>query len=254
MISSEKGKEMFDYISPIYHQSEVMQSIFQAIGIEVDFAYELADDILLQMFPQTATWGLKFWEDATGTISNPSDSLEIRRALIINKLQNPTTLTPYVFSRLLSSFTGRDCDIEENTNDYEFTVTIVNPDGVVNFVRLIQLINDSKPAHLSFQLVNKYLKEIIIENEGSSYLTQQYYLCGTIDVNYNEYVATQGISAYTDVENSQNSYKSDDITRASESTYSVAAGSSKLSEIEYSIDNYPSDDILRSSENTLARG
>lgn len=254
MFNSNKGKELFNYISPIYQQSQIMQSLFEAIGIEMDFAYGLSEDILLQMFPQTATWGLIYWEQATGIISNPSDSLEIRRALIINKLQNPTTLTPYVFSRLISNFTGCESEIQENTNDYEFTVTIINPNGLVNFVRLIELINKSKPSHLSFQLVNKYLQEIIIESKGSSYLTQQYYLCGTIDVNYNEYVATQGRSVYTDVENSQNSYKSDDITRASESTYSVATGSSKLSEIEYSIDNYPSDDILRSSENTLARG
>lgn len=254
MISSKKGKEMLNYISPIYHQSKVMQSLFQAIGIEIDFAYELGEDILLQMFPQTATWGLKFWENATGIISNPSDSYEIRRALILNKLQNPTTLTPMVFSRLISNFTSRECEIEENTNDYEFTVTIINPDGLVNFVRLIELINKSKPAHLSFQLVNKYLKEIIIESNRSSYLTEEYYLCGTIDVNYNEYISTQGKSVYSDIENTQNSYKSEDITRASESTYSVATGSSKLSEIEPYIENYPSDDILRSSENTLARG
>lgn len=254
MINSHKGKEMLGYLSPIYHQSKIMQSLFEAIGIEIDFAYELSEDILLQMFPQTATWGLKFWEQTTGLVSNPNDSMEIRRALVLNKLQNPTTLTPLVFSRLLSNFTGRECDVEENTNDYEFTITVINSDGVVNFTRLIELIDKSKPAHLSFQLVNKYLKEIIIENRKTSYFTQQYYLCGTIDVNYNEYITTQGGSIRTDVENIRNSYISNTITRASQDTYSVAVGSSKATEIENSANKHLTDEISRSSEVTLARG
>lgn len=252
MINSQKGKEMFNYISPIYHQSKIMQSLFETIGIEIDSAYKLSEDMLLQMFPQTATWGLDFWEQATGLISNSNDSLEIRRAMVLNKLQNPTTLTPLVLSRLLSNFTGRECDVEENTSDYEFTVTIVNSNGVVNFTRLIELINKSKPAHLSFRLVNKYLNEIIIENRKVSYFTQQYYLCGTIDVNYNEYITTQGINIYSDIESARNSYISDIITRTSEDTYSVATGSSKTTELECFMTDYISNEIARSSENTYS--
>lgn len=62
MIKSKNGNMMFNYISPVYEESEIIKSIFEAIGSEVDLTERQLDDIMLQLFTQTATWGgLVFW-------------------------------------------------------------------------------------------------------------------------------------------------------------------------------------------------
>jgi hypothetical protein len=47
-----------------------MQSIFNAIGNEADLSVELGDEILRQLFPQTAdSWGLSIWEQRLGLVT-----------------------------------------------------------------------------------------------------------------------------------------------------------------------------------------
>lgn len=83
MITSKKGREMLLTLSPIYEQSLVMNSIYEAIGSEFDNLELLNEEIELQLFPQTATWGLNFWENRVGLITNLDEDIEIRRRKLL---------------------------------------------------------------------------------------------------------------------------------------------------------------------------
>ncbi len=81
MIASKKGREMLLTLSPIYEQSIIMQSLYEAIGSEFDNLELLNKEIELQLFPQSATWGLSFWENRVGLATN----LDEEKSLLSSK-------------------------------------------------------------------------------------------------------------------------------------------------------------------------
>lgn len=150
MIKSQKGKEMISYISPIYEQSKVMQSIFEAIGSEWDNAEEISKDILKQLFPQTATWGLIYWEDAVNIVTNLSENIERRRGKVIAKLQSRYIITPLKMSMILKNYTGADISITENIAPYTFEVKLTGREGFPKSLEdLYKEVKRIKPSHLS---------------------------------------------------------------------------------------------------------
>ena len=61
--TSESAKRMLSYVSTgFYDKSYVGKWLFQVMGLEYDDARKLVEELALQMFPETATWGLKYHE------------------------------------------------------------------------------------------------------------------------------------------------------------------------------------------------
>ena len=60
---SESAKNMIASVSDgFYDNSYVGKWLFEVMGQEYDAAREIAEDILNQLFPETATWGLMYHE------------------------------------------------------------------------------------------------------------------------------------------------------------------------------------------------
>lgn len=141
---------MITYVSPIYEQSKVMQAIFEAIGYEWDVAESLADDILKQFFPQTATWGLIYWEEAVSIVTNLTEEIERRRRKVIAKLQSRYAINPKRMSLILKNYTGSDIEIIENIAPYTFEVKLTSREGFSkNLDDLYSEVKRIKPSHLS---------------------------------------------------------------------------------------------------------
>lgn len=141
---------MITYVSPIYEQSKVIKSIFEAIGYEWDTAELLANDILKQFFPQTATWGLIYWEEAVNVVNNPTEEIERRRRKVIAKLQSRYAINPKRMSLILKNYTGADILITENIAPYTFEVKLTGRGGFPKSLEdLYKEIKKIKPSHLS---------------------------------------------------------------------------------------------------------
>lgn len=151
MITSPKGKEMLRYISPIYQKSKIEQAIYEAIGSEFDSAEELAEEVLLQLHPQTATWGISFWEQRLKLSVNENEDIERRRRKVIARLQSKaSTITPKRMGMILSNFTGADINIVENVAPYTFQVNLTGKDGFPKSLEdLYKEVKRIKPSHLS---------------------------------------------------------------------------------------------------------
>ncbi|HBE9436102.1 phage-like element pbsx protein xkdT [Clostridioides difficile] len=147
MITSKKGREMLLTLSPIYEQSLVMNSIYEAIGSEFDNLELLNKEIELQLFPQTATWGLEFWESRIGLTTNIDEDIEARRRKVIAKLQMKYIVNPSRLATIIKSYTGTDVYIEEDIAPYTFKVT-ANVDDVINYEDFKYITNKTKPSHL----------------------------------------------------------------------------------------------------------
>ncbi|MDB3560263.1 hypothetical protein C4233_06730 [Clostridioides difficile] len=160
MITSKKGREMLLTLSPIYEQSLVMNSIYEAIGSEFDNLELLNEEIELQLFPQSATWGLSFWENRVGLTTNIDEDIEIRRRKVIAKLQSKYIMTPKRMSMILQSYTGANIKINENISPYTFGVELTSTQGfprdLEDLEDLYKRVNVIKPSHLavSYKLVS----------------------------------------------------------------------------------------------------
>ncbi|MCC0680416.1 YmfQ family protein [Clostridioides sp. ES-S-0005-03] len=150
MIASKKGREMLLTLSTIYEQSIIMQSLYEAIGSEFDNLELLNKEIELQLFPQSATWGLSFWENRVGLATNLDEAIETRRRKVIAKLQSKYIMTPKRMSMILQSYTGANIKINENISPYTFGVELTSTQGFPRDLEdLYKRVNVIKPSHLS---------------------------------------------------------------------------------------------------------
>ncbi|HBG1232727.1 TPA: YmfQ family protein [Clostridioides difficile] len=150
MIASKKGREMLLTLSPIYEQSIIMQSLYEAIGSEFDNLELLNKEIELQLFPQSATWGLEFWENRVGLSTNLDEAIETRRRKVIAKLQSKYIMTPKRMSMILQSYIGANIKINENISPYTFNVELTSTQGFPRDLEdLYKRVNVIKPSHLS---------------------------------------------------------------------------------------------------------
>lgn len=141
---------MFDSISPVYKKSIIMKSLFEAIGMEFDNLEDLIEEVKLQLFPQTATWGLKYWEERSGLPTNVDEPLQTRRNKVIAKLQSKHIMNPKRMAMVLQKYTGADIKVLENTAPYTFEIDLI---GRTTFPKsleqLYQTVRKIKPSHLA---------------------------------------------------------------------------------------------------------
>jgi len=153
MITSTKGRQFLGYVSPIYEQSIIMQTILEAIGAEWDEAEKLADEVLAQLFPQTATWGITYWEWLLGIPPNHSVPIEQRRARVLTRMQTRWPMTKERMEQLVRTFSkDKQAFIREFFDQYRFEV-LFSLTQSVDLGTVYEVIEEAKPAHLGYSLV-----------------------------------------------------------------------------------------------------
>lgn len=179
MISSKKGQEMYLSVTPIYENSKLMQGIFEAIGTEADMSIELADEVLRNIFPQTAdSWGLTIWEQRLNLMTNVSEDIEKRRKRIITRLQTKSIINPEKIGYIIKSLTGVYTDVVDRVSDYVFGVTLISDEKFnVNVDEVKSEIKRIKPSHLGYSLGFQTPKTITIASTRE-YVFNPLNMCG----------------------------------------------------------------------------
>src|SRR5690606_22380729 len=153
MITSPKGRKFLGYISPIYEQSVIMQAVMEAIGAEWDDIDRLTDEVFAQLFPQTATWGIVYWERLVGIPRNDSLSIGQRRERVLTRMQTRWPMTKERMEQLVRTFSqDKQAFIREFFDQYRFEV-LFNLTQSVDLGTVYEVIEEAKPAHLSYSLV-----------------------------------------------------------------------------------------------------
>jgi len=165
ILTSPSGQRMLSYVAPIYYQSKVMQAIFQAIGTEIDDLHEWITEIRDQLFPQTATWGLKHWVQVLGLPTNEAVPIEQRRQTVLTKLATRTPVTPSLIKQIAQNNTGKLAIVENRIGPYTFRIIIKSDGTGVDLQRLDKAISDVKPAHLTAEYGILYEGGISIDAE-----------------------------------------------------------------------------------------
>lgn len=149
ILTNELGDRMLDMVAPVYDSSQVALYLFQALGTtlqkDVDF---VSGDFISQIFPQTATWGLKYFEEEYGLNTDISKTLEQRRQMLMSLMFQKKPLTPYRIKQLVKGITGIDCDILENYAPNTFKVIVRGYFENVNLIK--EVLDEKAPAHLNY--------------------------------------------------------------------------------------------------------
>ena len=147
IITSPAADRMIGRVSPIYDDSVIGLSMFEAIGREYDALLDIINDLPNQLYPDTATWMLVLWERRYG-LDGTGLTIEQRRRQIRMRRVSKGAFNPARVERLAYDITGFSARVEENVGPYTFAVylTAVTAEESVLRAKLRKL----KPSHLSF--------------------------------------------------------------------------------------------------------
>lgn len=169
---SESAKNMIASVSDgFYDNSYVGKWLYEVMGQEYDTAREIAEDLINQLFPETATWGLMYHEIKWGLPVRENLSYEERRQIIYRKRDYRAPMTPYRMEGYLKTATGFDVRIADinDPGDYGFVAPHPNVfkayfmgEGTLQSKRARALLNELKQSHTTFTMNDR--TEIISDN------------------------------------------------------------------------------------------
>ena len=167
IVQSTSANRMIDTVSPIYENSYVGSWLFEDIGREWDRLWKIIDEMPDQLFPQTVTWLIAYWERRYGIVPNTGDTLEERRRRLLEAEARPTPFTPFVLNRYAYTKWGWNVEVTENVGPYTFGVVAICRPGAIplEFDKLRQYIIDHKHSHMSFHLSLRVESVVTIKSE-----------------------------------------------------------------------------------------
>lgn len=142
------------YLPENYPASRETTAFQEALQPEVGLMWEARDELLAQLDPYTATWGLDLWESGLGLSNGRGLALDTRRRSVVAKLQGRAATTPQVVKNVAETLLGVPVTIIEVFDEY--TVMIAAPEGYLprsQAARLHRQLGDIMPAHLDWQIV-----------------------------------------------------------------------------------------------------
>lgn len=134
---------------PKYLLSKTFKTVYEVQQTELNSYNKAIENIKNQCFIDTATWGLKYWEQLLDIPTDTTRPYDFRRSVIKAKIRGQGTVTVSVIKNVAESFTNGEVEITENIKPYTFEVKFVGTKGIPpNIDDLKESINEIKPAHL----------------------------------------------------------------------------------------------------------
>lgn len=150
-------KDLMDYLPEGYQNSPETAAVQKAIQPELDMIWLARNDLLLQLNPNTATWGLKLWEEALGLSADPGKDLAFRRTRVVSKLRGSGTTTVAQIKNVSESFSNGEVEVEEIFSEYRVEIHFTGTIGVPpNLEDLRDALNEIMPDHLAWEFVFRY--------------------------------------------------------------------------------------------------
>ena len=156
-VSEEYFVDLARYAPPFLAEIRELAEIYRTEGYEVGrLQYDLRD-LLDQCFIGTATWGLIRWENVYGVVTNMSLSYEQRREILMAKIRGQGTTTRQMIEDTAATFSGGEVKVIEDNPNHLFIVQFIGIKGIPrNMQAFISMLEDIKPAHLTYRFEYRY--------------------------------------------------------------------------------------------------
>jgi len=160
--SSKTAQEMMSYVTKgFYDDSYVGKWIFQVMGEELEDAKEKYYEIGLQIFPESATWGLSYHEIKYGLPVLENLSYEERRKRIIMLRDARASMSPWNMEKILNTLTGYEVAVNENIgHPNTFEVVFKNGDECLDFEAVRQKLMEIKQSHVEVLDIRKEMERV----------------------------------------------------------------------------------------------
>lgn len=144
-----------------------MADLLQAEEAEISQTQRTIDAMAAQLTVGTSTFLLPRHERIFGLPVNTGESLEVRRARVLARLNTRGVTTVQAIRELVHIVTGREGEVAEHFSDYAFSVTVhlLLGDSTVSLGELIRQIDEIKPAHLVFDTTGA-IQPVVLENRN----------------------------------------------------------------------------------------
>jgi hypothetical protein len=164
--TSQSAQNMLATVTPgFYDQSYVGKWLYQVMGLEFDEAERLiAEELPLQFFPETATWGLMYHELKWGLPVRDYLSYDERRKLIYEKRDQRAPMTPYRMETMLANVTGFWANIADIHDGGKYGYKVGHPntfiavfvgDGSLNTKAVKRLLDPAKQSHTTYTIIDR---------------------------------------------------------------------------------------------------
>ena len=131
-----------------------LQEGIEGVWLQMEADAQEAEE---QLFIDTATWGLAFWERIYGIETDLKKPLEHRRSVVKAKRRGAGTTTVELIKNVSESFVNGEVAVEEHNSEYRFDIIMLSVIGIPpNMEDLKRAINEIKPAHLDYAIIIKY--------------------------------------------------------------------------------------------------
>ena len=115
------------------------------------------DGLMDQLCVNTATWGLRYWEQTLGITVEQGKDLEYRRSRIRSKLRGSGVTTVALIESVAESFSNGDVAVTEYPQAYRLEIKFVGTIGIPpNLEDLTASLREILPAHLAWDYVIVY--------------------------------------------------------------------------------------------------
>jgi uncharacterized protein YmfQ (DUF2313 family) len=143
-------RNLLDFLPKYYTESDEVIAIQNGFQIESEILRTAQEDLLNQLFVETATWGLTYWEKYLGIQVDISKDIAYRRSNIIAKIRGSGTTTIDLIKTVASSYSNGEVEIMEHPSNYSFEIKFTGTRGIPpNMEDLQYAIERIKPAHLT---------------------------------------------------------------------------------------------------------
>lgn len=164
---------LIEMLPSFYHNSDFVKAYMSSQSIEHNFIKESIDDLINNLYVNTATWGLDYFEEKLGLQTDKSKSYEERRECIKAKKRGNGTTTIKMIKDTALAFDCGEIDITEMYGDYMFKIKFTSQKGrPKNLDDFKGTIDEIKPAHLGYILEFIFNIHQELENKTHQYLSQ----------------------------------------------------------------------------------
>lgn len=153
-------KMMKTVTASVYDRSYIAKWMYQVMGVEMEEAWRLAEEVRNQAFVETATWGISYWEYRYSIIPNEALSIEERRARIKRKRTQKYPMNPGKIEKYMFDSWDMTVDITEAYAPGTFLLAILKDDSN-NLRAMLKDFREMKPSHLSWKLLYRIIGELI---------------------------------------------------------------------------------------------
>lgn len=115
-------------------------------------------DWLEQLTIDTATWGLKYWEQTYGVTPQIIDTVEERRGRVKAKMRSPQTVTAAMLENLTDSYINGQSVVTELPRQHKVQIQFNGDYGIPsNLESLTAALLEVLPSHVTYEYLYRYL-------------------------------------------------------------------------------------------------